>query len=943
MSLDDNIALDQARGLQGWDECSPAAFPAAFPDTPGGVSPAASPEASPIFNLSAGSRGYTRVDLVVDSGAFHSVIPPHVVDGIPLEPGDPSVLRSGRTAAGQTLNPKGRAVVTCDFDQGSPKTLDFLVMDVTRALGSVHQMVSRGCQVTFAPEADGGSYLLHKASGDRHRLFPRNGVYVLPIWIRRPGASRVKSEDYDGAVAALSDPAEAPAPLPRPDEALADPPEGEEAQAPKGLTQPPAPTPEMVREHNLTHLPFRPWCTACVRGRGKCEPHRRQTGQQSDLYPVFSMDYIAEHQAPVLVLFDRRSKGHWAHSLPCKGVGHPYAQWAVTRNLRMTGYRRIVLKSDNESSLVALARAIKGEWDGEIALENSPRYESRSNGEIERAIQTVSGLARTLKEALQMESGFSVPDASPLLAWLVDYAGVLTTLFHRGPDGYTPYQRLKGKAWKLPLPRFGETVEAFRRNSHCSKTRWEPRWVPGVFVGVNLYSSEKLIAAGDGIFPAQSLRLRPEPQAFDPALLAAICCAPWRWDPRPEERPELPAPILLRPTQPDVPPAPREPSATSAERGFYVTRRDLEDLGYTPGCPTCQDMQAGTRRTGTVHSDTCRARVIELVRRDPARRGRLEAAEARLSSRQLAVDATGRVRHPRQPGPSASPAARPRSDRPPRAPSPATERTPQPAGSSSDPAPAPTGYSLAGASKRTRPADPPEPGESKALRVTPVEAAPTALDDLMTPEAPGGAPGSPPTFDQPMGSDPADGPPAGPSPEPMDTDLHSLNWDRQSADAQIIAALAPLNAEATARDQLRDPARPVAEADDLWNHGPALWTWAQSADPDLWGPEGGDELALEDLGGALCNPWKEYRDTISGEALETQEVQRAMDEEAAYMRSLPVWTTLAAQDLLAGDKPVPCKWVFKKGPPVRARLVACEIRCFAPMRRSSQPPLPWRP
>ena len=215
------------------------------------------------------------------------------------------------------------------------------------------------------------------------------------------------------------------------------------------------------------------------------------------------MDYLAEHDAPVLIVFDRRSKAHWAHAVPAKGTGHPYAQRSVAKDLRVSGYTRIVLKSDNESSLLALGRAVQGEWDGEISLEHMPRHESRSNGEVERAIQSVSGLARTLKEALQIQAGYSIPDASPLLAWLVEHAATLITLFHKGPDGYTPFQRLKGRPWKIAIPRFGESVEAYRRKT----SKWEPRWVPGVFVGLDLATSEKIVATSQGCFPAQSVRL----------------------------------------------------------------------------------------------------------------------------------------------------------------------------------------------------------------------------------------------------------------------------------------------------------------------------------------------------------------------------------------------------------------------------------------------------
>ena len=73
-----------------------------------------------------------------------------------------------------------------------------------------------------------------------------------------------------------------------------------------------------------------------------------------------------------------------------------------------------------------------------------------------------------------------------------------------------------------------------------------------------------------------------------------------------------------------------------------------------------------------------------------------------------------------------------------------------------------------------------------------------------------------------------------------------------------------------------------------------------------------------DLGLLPIDEEKTYRDTVSGELLDPVEVRAAMAEEEAYMRSLPVWEDITREDFLPGDRPVPCKWVFKRGPPVRA-------------------------
>ena len=57
-------------------------------------------------------------------------------------------------------------------------------MDVSKPLLSVSRMVKRGYRVVFDSEQNGGSYARHMASDKRYRLHERNGVYVLPSWVR---------------------------------------------------------------------------------------------------------------------------------------------------------------------------------------------------------------------------------------------------------------------------------------------------------------------------------------------------------------------------------------------------------------------------------------------------------------------------------------------------------------------------------------------------------------------------------------------------------------------------------------------------------------------------------------------------------------------------------------------------------------------------------------
>ena len=47
------------------------------------------------------------------------------------------------------------------------------------------------------------------------------------------------------------------------------------------------------QKHNLTHIPFQPWCTSCVKGKAQAEPHKRTERiiEESEL-PVIQCDYL---------------------------------------------------------------------------------------------------------------------------------------------------------------------------------------------------------------------------------------------------------------------------------------------------------------------------------------------------------------------------------------------------------------------------------------------------------------------------------------------------------------------------------------------------------------------------------------------------------------------------------------------------------------------------
>ena len=61
----------------------------------------------------------------------------------------------------------------------------------------------------------------------------------------------------------------------------------------------------------------------------------------------------------------------------------------------------MILKPGQGPSIVELRECIRWEWPEEIMLEESPANDSRSNGSVERGIQTVQGQIRAIKDAFE--------------------------------------------------------------------------------------------------------------------------------------------------------------------------------------------------------------------------------------------------------------------------------------------------------------------------------------------------------------------------------------------------------------------------------------------------------------------------------------------------------------------------------------------------------------
>ena len=94
----------------------------------------------------------------------------------------------------------GRKSLYGETTTGAIVGLSFVEMDVHRPLASVSQMVRKGNLVLFG-DPNGGSYAKNIATGLRHQLEEKNGIYLLPVWVKAGSGGPATDGDLHVATA----------------------------------------------------------------------------------------------------------------------------------------------------------------------------------------------------------------------------------------------------------------------------------------------------------------------------------------------------------------------------------------------------------------------------------------------------------------------------------------------------------------------------------------------------------------------------------------------------------------------------------------------------------------------------------------------------------------------------------------------------------------------
>ena len=191
--------------------------------------------------------------------------------------------------------------------------------------------------------------------------------------------------------------------------------DGDEAMVPRVPNLPPEPSARQIAEHELTgHAVYRSWCRHCVASKGRAHAHSsREEGELPEIgidYGSFGRD--KEDVLPILCVKCRNSStGCVGATVVDRKGASDYASSFLTAFIKSLGFKRILVRSDNERSLLSLIERATCNLTGvELVLMTSPEGDHQANGLAEVGVREIKAQTRILRSQLEQRLGSRIDE-----------------------------------------------------------------------------------------------------------------------------------------------------------------------------------------------------------------------------------------------------------------------------------------------------------------------------------------------------------------------------------------------------------------------------------------------------------------------------------------------------------------------------------------------------
>ena len=318
--------------------------------------------------------------------------------------------------------------------------------------------------------------------------------------------------------------------------------EDDMVREPAEMKQPEGPPDEESQaRHRLTHVPFAPWCEACVKTRSRDDHHRKNTHDNAT--PVVQVDFYytkvdpesraqpsAHQEATNLIAVDLQTRMVLSVPGPDKGPGmlRQAAEELTRFTVGLHGEDTIIMQSDGEPSVKALVRstaAARQRLGRRTQQRTTPVGVHEANGAAERAIQTVRRLGNTFVEEFESKRG-KLSVGSHLRVWVQGHAAFIYNRFHLLPGiNKTPFElAYGGKVFDQKLCEFGEVVYG----RVVRKYKGEAQWLKGIWCGINPHNGAHRLMSTFGHLECNAVRRgNADIQMTSEAIEAEMFGLPW--------------------------------------------------------------------------------------------------------------------------------------------------------------------------------------------------------------------------------------------------------------------------------------------------------------------------------------------------------------------------------------------------------------------------------
>ena len=267
--------------------------------------------------------------------------------------------------------------------------------------------------------------------------------------------------------------------------------------------------------------------------------------------------------------------------------------WLVSL-LRRLGYRRAILQSDGEPSIVALKTATLLTCPFvEMVLRECSLGEHATNGVSESAMREVKRQTRILKFVFEAHVG-KIVESHSTLKWIPTMSADAISFIRIKRDGLTAEMRRSGRAWKKLVAELGESVYYRPAVARAVASGMQPKLYVVRYLGHHARTGSMLIMTTDGVVKAAGFRRINEESRWNVDSWNALRGFPWDVTETGAEA-----------TEATQAPRPQIIHLLLTPRRRYVAREDLRKYGVTAGCSECSDI-AVHGKTSKPHTEECR-------------------------------------------------------------------------------------------------------------------------------------------------------------------------------------------------------------------------------------------------------------------------------------------------------------------------------------------------